>query len=61
MPHSATIIQNGANERFVYTNQVIDRYSTTFQSTNNIQAFCGFLGNNVNMFIPFLSILDAKT
>ena len=53
MPHSATIIQNGANERCVYTNQVIDRYSTTFQITNNIQAFCGFLGNNVNMFIAF--------
>ena len=53
MPYSATVIHNGANKRRIYADQVIFRYSTTFQGTNTIQACGGFRGNEINVFIPF--------
>ena len=61
MPYSATIIQIGTNERRIYADQVILRYSTTFQGANTIQASCGFRGNKINEFILFQFILELIT
>ena len=55
VPYNATVNHNRANKRRIYADQVIFRYSTTFQGTNTIQACGGFRGNRINVVLSIVS------